>query len=906
MFFKRGHRFGIKLVSYKGLGEKGCNIALKRTKNRLLPGTFRYIGLFIIAVSMGLHSTAQVTDTLRAEDTALVLVSADTITKKAAPAYRISGTVKDKKTGEAVPFTNIFFPRSDVGTPANLDGNFEMTVDSLPGDTIYVQAIGYNTFKKAIDKQDHNIQLYVTLETETNKLQEVVVKANAEDPAITLLKHIIAAKPRNNPARFDNYSYQAYNKVEVDVLNLTKDQFEHLPVPYLKNLSYIYDNIDTTSEAQPFLPFYLTETLSDYYYQESPKYKREYIKASQVKGVSNPNFNRSMTQYLGNFFLTFNPYDNYITFFYKQYVSPLNNAGPTFYKYKILDTQLAFQHRIINVSFEPLRKGENCFAGTFKVVDSIYALQYIQADVPKEANLNWLKNATFYKEYSPLGDSLWFCTKENLTSELMLSQGDLLKFPGLKARKTNIYTDIKVNDPAVAVFLNSKKLKADVVIADTAIKPRPAEFWAGSRPENLSKNEQAIYTMIDTLQADPQFKKFKNLVKILATGGVKWGWFEFGPYWNVYSSNTIEGSRFRYSMGTTPKLSKDVYINGYVAYGVRDDRFKYSINGLWLLHNQFPRTYVAASYTHDLDQSVNYYDRVTFDNIFTLAVRRPGIPMKFMFSDDTRFEFYKEYYSGFSHMVTLLRKNYSAYPPLPSVDIFNDEDGNPANNITQTEVNIKLRYAYKERFLYGNYYRTSLGSKYPIAELRYSRGMKGVFDGGYTYDKLRFNISANLRVAPFGQIYVNLFAGKYFGTLPYPLLEVHPGNETYVYNKYAFSMMNQYEFISDQYAGFNIEHSMGGGFLKYIPLIKKLKFRQFWTAKGVIGSLSDSNKALNLNKGFAFKTLENNPYMELGTGIENILKVFRVDFVWRVRPQPLATDPKRSYFGIFGSLKFDF
>jgi len=138
------------------------------------------------------------------------------------------------------------------------------------------------------------------------------------------------------------------------------------------------------------------------------------------------------------------------------------------------------------------------------------------------------------------------------------------------------------------------------------------------------------------------------------------------------------------------------------------------------------------------------------------------------------------------------------------------------------------------------------------------------------------------------------------------LLEVHPGNEYYYYNQFVFNMMNRYEFISDEYVGFNIEHSLGGGLFTYIPLLKKTKFRQFWTAKGIIGSLSDENKKLNLNKGYTFKTLENNPYIELGTGIENILKVFRVDFIWRVTPKPLPTEARQSYFGVFGSLRLTF
>jgi hypothetical protein len=171
-------------------------------------------------------------------------------------------------------------------------------------------------------------------------------------------------------------------------------------------------------------------------------------------------------------------------------------------------------------------------------------------------------------------------------------------------------------------------------------------------------------------------------------------------------------------LGTLPKFSKKVYLNGYAAYGTKDERYKYNVNGLWLLHNDFPRTYVAASYTHDIDLTVNYYDHVTFDNILSFAVRRPGIPQKFVFADDARLEFYKEYASGFSHLLTALHKTYQPYAPLPSAAIFSDANGFASNVVTQSELNLRLRYAYKEKFLNGNYYRTSLGSKYPIAELR--------------------------------------------------------------------------------------------------------------------------------------------------------------------------------------------
>jgi hypothetical protein len=342
-----------------------------------------------------------------------------------------------------------------------------------------------------------------------------------------------------------------------------------------------------------------------------------------------------------------------------------------------------------------------------------------------------------------------------------------------------------------------------------------------------------------------------------------------------------------------------------VAYGTHDRRYKYSIGGLWLVERQ-PRTYLFASYTSDMDRTTNYYDKVSFDNIVNFAIRKKGIPYKLIFSDEARFEFYKEYNSGFSHMLTALQKSYDPYEPLPSNSIFTNEAGQPVNSIQKTEFELKLRYAYKERFIEGHYYRVSLGSKYPIVQAKLAVGVKGLFNGGYNYQKLNVSASDDIKIAPFGSLYLNIFAGKYFGTLPYILLENHPGNETYFYNKYSFSLITNFEYLSDRYAGFNLEHSLGGGVFKYIPLIRKMKLRQFWTAKTIIGNLSDANRDLNLNKGYTFRTLENTPYVELGTGIENILRLFRLDFVWRVLPQPMPAEDKSKYYGVFASFKLDF
>ncbi len=218
---------------------------------------------------------------------------------------------------------------------------------------------------------------------------------------------------------------------------------------------------------------------------------------------------------------------------------------------------------------------------------------------------------------------------------------------------------------------------------------------------------------------------------------------------------------------------------------------------------------------------------------------------------------------------------------------------------------MRLRFAYLEKFLENTFYRTSLGSPYPIVEFKYTRGIPGVFHSNYNYQKLSAGISNFRKIPPFGTLYFNVFAGRTFGILPYLFLDVAPGNEIYYYNTYAYNLMNKYEFIHDKYAGFNIEHNFGNGLFRFIPLTRKLKFRQFWTAKALWGSLSEQNYNLNKAGGLNFESLNGKTYLEIGTGVDNIFKVLRVDLVWR--PLPLSISPiNNQRFGVFGSLRFAF
>ncbi len=830
---------------------------------------------------------------------ALPTIDIDTTTKpKPAPGatsggYSINGKVEDMNTGEGIPFAVITFPHTTIGTAADLDGNFIFRLDKLPSDTLHIQALGYTNVNKILRKSQHEYNYIVELGRSENALNEVVFHAG-EDPAIVLVRNIIAHKPYNNPDKAESYKYKAYNRLEADLQRMSRSQFEKFPI--LKNYSFIFDNLDTSSDSKPYLPLYLTETISDYYFRRHPKKQREFIVASMAKGVDNPNVNK----YLGSLYQNVNIYKNYIPIFDKKFVSPISNDALFYYKYSIKDTESAYGHRIILVQFRPKREAENCFTGDFWVVDTAFAIQRMSMDVSKLSNINWVDRISLYQEFAPV-DTFWFPIKDKFIANFSAYSSN--KLPGMIGRKTTTYHNVVINDPSINNALDNPDWKEDVVAPDSA-RQKSSDWWAHNRPDTLTKNEKKIIKMVDTITQMPITTYYKKLFTFLASGVKDIGPIELGPYFYIYSRNPVEGNRFRLSLGT-PRSIKDAHVTGFLAYGDRDNKFKYGFTGLWLL-GRHPRMYLYGYYVHDIDQTTNYYDQVGSDNIFSALFRKPGVPWKLAFSDDQRLEFYKEYFNGFSHKLILEHRQFTPYAPLPSRNIFVNDRGDSSRSVISSEVGLELRYAYKEKYLEGQYLRVNIGSKYPVVDIEAHAGIKGVLNSAYAYQRARLSITESINIPPLGHLYYNVFAGKYFGTLPYPLLEIHPGNEYLYYNKYAFQMMNTYEFISDKYAGFNLEHTIGGGIFNYIPLLKKLKFRQFWTAKGVVGSLSPENTRLNTEKGFPFRTLKGSPYLELGTGVSNIFKIFRIDIDWRVAPSPSGDENKTRYFGIFGSVLFQF
>ena len=809
----------------------------------------------------------------------------------------LKGVIKDVYSDERIPFASVQFKKSGGGGLTDSAGNFFLSLDNWPADTLVVTYVGYQDYILPIDSaliaRAVNNTISVNLLLERGKYATEVVVRRKIDRGYLMWRRIVRRKALNDRYRFKNFSYELYNKLELDIKNVNKDKMKE--VKLLKKFKFIFDSVDS-SEGVTYLPVYLTESLSDYYYQKSPTKRREEIKASKTIGVNN----ESVSRLLGGMDQNVNFYDNFIPVFDKRFISPISDNGDNYYKYRVTDSQFVAGRRLIHLTFVPKRKGENTFEGDCWVHDSTFAIQKMNLRLSKEANINFVQQLSLIQEYTLISDSTWFLSKDKFVVDVSPLGGSKIAFIG---RKTSTYEQVVVNDTSVVHALAKNKILEETILPPEAMQ-QPEEFWDTARHEELTKTEAGIYKMIDTLIQLPAFKRAKNNIYFLSTGYRNIGNFEIGPWYNWITYNSLEGLRTRFDLGTNKYFSKSWFLHTYAAYGFGDQKWKYKFDAMYLIDKN-PRFHIIASYIKDIDYGQTYYGEISQDNIFALAIRKSGVPLKFMQVDEKKLEVYKQSKSGFSLTVTALNKSFDPLKNLPPKSIFTNQT--KSDVLATSEVSLRFRYAFLEKFLESTFNRISLGSDYPIAEIRYTKGFSGLLKSSFNYSRVSAGVYHFKKLPPFGSIYYNIFAGKTFGTLPYVLLDIAPGNEIYYYNMYAFNLMNRYEYLHDKYAGANFEHNIGNGLFRFVPLLKKLKLRQFYSARALVGSLSEANKLYNTAPGdvFKFETLNGKSYLEIGTGVDNIFKLFRLDFIWRVLPRPLP-DINSKKFGVFGSFRLVF
>ena len=800
---------------------------------------------------------------------------------------KVTGKIVDAISREPLPFVNIIFKGTTVGGTSDFEGNFSIST-TLRVDSISISYVGYNKLTLAIKRgveQTLNIGL-----TQGIDLMTVEVRPG-ENPAHRILRKIIANKDKNDREKLDAYEYEVYNKVEFDLNNLS-DDFKNKKL--LQPFSFIFDNIDSTNaKEKPYLPVFMTEALSDFYYRRSPQARNEVIKASKVAGVENS----SVSQFMGDMYQNVNIYENTILVFGKNFVSPISDNALLYYKFYLIDSMVIDGHKCYQLQFKPRRKQELAFVGNLWAADTAFAIKQIEMSIADDANINFINSTAVVQTYTKV-DSAWMMQKERLVIDFNPFPIEQKKksMMGIYGRKTADYTNFKVNQQHEDKFYS---MTENLKVNDDAFK-KSEEFWETNRHDSLSKNEKQIYKMVDTLQSLPVYKTWIDVITIFVTGYKVKGNFEYGPYYNMFSTNEIEGNRFRFGGRTSNQFSKWYELSGYLAYGTRDEKFKYSL-GVRAFVSKKPRMMVGMYYKNDneiLGQSQNGF---TTDNILASLFRiNPLRNLTNVKQVHTYIE--RQWFTGFNTklsfynrtMTPLANFNYE-YQKTPTTTALKE-------NITTSEIRFLARLAYKEKFIDGEFSRVSLGTHYPIVQAQYTLGIKNLFFSDYNYQKLTVNVDDRIRINPIGYFDYVLEYGKVWNPLPYPLLELHGGNETYIFDMYAYNSMNYYEFVSDEYASATISHHFDGFFLNRIPLMRKLKWREVVGAKALIGRVNDQNKSLLIFPEHLY-ALDRGPYFEATTGIENIFKIFRVDAVWRLS---YLDNPKAVPFSIKASLQFSF
>lgn len=808
----------------------------------------------------------------------------------------ISGTVIDGHTKEPVSYASVYFARSGIGKTTDSAGQFTIVLNSFKDDTLIISYIGFELYKIPITHLQNNKVFNIQLERGRAK-GEVVIKANW-NKGLYLWKKIMSKKKQYNRYDQGNFSYEAYNKLEIDIKNFNADKAKKNFI--LKNFQFIFDNMDSTSEAAPFLPAYLVESLSDYAYQNSPRKFYENIKASKTVGFKNESFSKL----LGVMNQNVSIYSNFVNVMDKDFISPFNDNGDAFYKFTVPDTQITSTGKLYHFVFRPKRPGQNTFEGDAWVTEKTFQIRKISLYLGKDANINYIDRISVFQEYIPINDSVIFLNRDKFFADFRVLGKNSLTLIG---RKTTSYKNIVINSDSLTAAFKEQHIE-ELVKTDASVIQQSDSAWKDLRHDTLSKNEKAIYATIDKLLEMPKFQKLQRNLKFLAGGYREIGKFEIGPWFNWISGNQWEGTRFRFDLGTTKKLMKDVYLHGYAAYGTKDKKFKGQAEAFWILQRKPKRVRLHLSYSNDVDNGISQVGEVSQDNIFSLAIRKPNTTRKFINVKDTRFEVFNELGKGFSTEWFVSHRQYTPLLNLPPLSNFTVNSGTPLTNF---ELALKIRFAYLETFIETDYNRYSIGTKYPIVELMFAKGIAGVFNSAYNYSKYSLTVKDFMKISPYGTISYKVFGGKINGAMPFTNLENHPGNDLYYYAKNSYNLMNRFEYLSDQYAGVNVEHNIGSGLFRFIPITRKLKWRQFWNVKALWGSLSKENDVLNTYvivpypNVYKFKTLNNKSYIEVGTGIDNILKVLRLDFVWRLSPAPSYAGTG-SKFGIFGSFQFQF
>ncbi|MBK7213431.1 MAG: carboxypeptidase-like regulatory domain-containing protein [Bacteroidales bacterium] len=799
---------------------------------------------------------------------------------------KVMGTVKDNRTGEPIPFVNVYFKGTTIGATTDFEGKYSLEIRK-PADSVIASYVGYFTSRKPI-QPNHFQVVDFSLDQENYELSEVVIRPG-ENPAEVLLKKIIDNKDLNDPDKKDTYHCEVYTKMQFDANNLSDKLLKR---KVLEPFKFVFEHMDTsTVNGKAYLPVMLSESFSNMYYRRSPRARKEIINASQISGIENA----TIAQFGGNLAQNVNIYDNFIDLFQKNFPSPINGMGLLYYRYYLVDSAFLGNNWCYNIMFKPRRKQEYAFTGNFWVHDSTFAIKKVEMRMVDDANMNFINDMVISQEFEQVDGRQWMLTRDHIVADFNLIE-DAKVTMGFYGTRTAIFRKYSFSPVKDEKIFNTPN---NIIVQDNAIK-RDQEFWAKSRPEDLTYRESSVYRLADTLKKMPIFNTYLDIAQTVFTGYYVNGNFEWGPYASTYSFNSIEGNRFRIGGRTSNDFSTRIMFDGYAAYGLKDNTLKYKLGMIYMV-NKIPDRILTASYKHDMEQ-LGVGDDAFREDFFFNSLFRRNPQDKLSMVDELKWAYKHEWYTGFSNTIGMNnRKIYTLGGEGIKLYDYQLDQYISRNQITTTEVTLDLHYGYHEKVLAGEFERVTVSSPYPVLDLQYSYGFKNLLASDFEYHKAKIRVTQWFNSATTGWSKYYVEAGKTWGRLPFPLMKIHNGNETFWYDETAFNLMNYYEFVSDEYVNFLFTHHFEGFFLNRIPAIRKLKWREVAQIRGAMGHTTDANKQYNFFPEGTY-TL-GKPYFEAGVGIENIFRFIRIDGIWRLS---YNDHPNANRFGVMMSMNFNF
>ena len=814
-------------------------------------------------------------------------------------AQNIQGVVTDSLTNEPIPYLSVFYEGKGVGSITDNDGNYK--VETRKGwNKLTFSAVGYVTkVVNIIPGVTKNLN--VRMRPDDIMLDEVVVKPKREkysrknNPAVELMKKVIAHKKNNKLSENDYYQYNKYQKITMSLNDVTPEMLEK---GMYKKMPFLKDQIELCEETNKFiLPISVDETASQKIYRKHPKSEKTIIKGMSSTGVNELFATGDMlSTVLKDVFTDVNIYDNDIRLLQYPFISPISSSDAiSFYKFYIMDTTFVDKDKCFHLTFVPNNSQDFGFTGHLYVLaDSSYTVKKCTMNLPKKSGVNFVDNMDIIQEFEQLPNGEWVLKTDDMIVEMTLMK----IMQGFQIRRTTRYSDYAFDELPQQLF---KRKGAEIKEADAMM--RGDDFWNQYRPVPLTQTESSMDMLVKRLEQMPGFKYVIFVLKAFIENFVETGTKEhpskvdIGPVNTMISNNYIDGLRLRMSAQTTANLNPHLFFKGYYAYGFKDHRSKYmgeveySFNKKEYLPREFPKNSITFSYQYDVMSPTDKFLKTDKDNVFVSFKTSTVDQMSYVRNIALKYENETQ----FGLKTTVEVKHSTDEPTGGLAYITNDDQKTLVPEIQTMEASLAFRYAPGETFVNTKQRRIPVSFDAPVFTLSHTAGFKGVLGGEYNYNLTEIGLYKRFWFSSWGKIDMFVKGGAQWNKVPFPLLIMPAANLSYILQRETFNLINNMEFLNDRYASLDVSWDLNGKIFNRIPLLKKLKWREAIGLKMLDGHVTDKNNPMKHpgdSELFLFPTRDGRPtsfvmdpktpYMECSVGIHNIFKILHIDYVRRL------------------------